>query len=113
MCGGLFAKKVSPHALLEKRHKVPPCLETLQDGDELVVSKLDCLGWPQVEVINCLADLQEKGIQILTLDGLINTKGLGRLVPSVIGLLTGLAAVERSLIQQRTKEFVKHRRKTS
>ena len=88
------------------------CLETLQEGDELVVSKLDRLGRSQVEVINRLADLQEKGIHIRTLDGLINTRGLGRLAPLVIGLLTGLAEVERSLIQERTKESVEHRRKT-
>ena len=88
------------------------CLETLQKGDELVVSKLDRLGRSQVEVINRLADLQEKGIHIRTLDGLINTRGLGRLAPLVIGLLTGLAEVERSLIQERTRESVEHRRKT-
>ena len=76
------------------------------------LSQLDRLGRSQVEVINRLADLQEKGIQIRTLDGLINTRGLGRLAPLVIGLLTGLAEVERSLIQERTKESVEHRRKT-
>ena len=77
-----------------------------------MVSKLDRLGRSQVEVINRLADLQEKGIHIRTLDGLINTRGLGKLAPLVIGLLTGLAEVERSLIQERTKESVEHRRKT-
>ena len=81
-------------------------------GDELVVSKLDRLGRSQVEVINRLADLQEKGIQIRTLDGLINTRGLGKLATLVIGLLTGLSEVERSLIQERTRESVEHRRKT-
>ena len=40
---------------------VAACLETLQKGDELVVSKLDRLGRSQVEVINRLADLQERG----------------------------------------------------
>lgn len=84
----------------------------LREGDELVVSKLDRLGRSQVEVINRLADLQEKGIQIRTLDGLINTRGLGKLAPLVIGLLTGLSEVERSLIQERTRESVEHRRKT-
>ena len=108
----VFAEKVSSRAPLEKRHQLRACLETLQEGDELVVSKLDRLGRSQVEVINRLADLQEKGIQIRTLDGLINTRGLGRLAPLVIGLLTGLAEVERSLIQERTKESVEHRRKT-
>ena len=77
-----------------------------------MVPKLDRLGRSQVEVINRLADLQEKGIHIRTLDGLINTRGLGRLAPLVIGLLTGLAEVERSLIQERTRESVEHRRKT-
>ena len=77
-----------------------------------MVCKLDRLGRSQVEVINSLADLQTKGIYIRTLDGLINTKGLGRLAPLVIGLLTGLSEVERSLIQERTRESVEHRRKT-
>lgn len=108
----VFAEKVSSRAPLEKRHQLRACLETLQEGDELVVSKLDRLGRSQVEVINRLADLQEKGIHIRTLDGLINTRGLGRLAPLVIGLLTGLAEVERSLIQERTRESVEHRRKT-
>ena len=103
---------MSSRAPLGKRHKLRACLEILQEGDELVVSKLDRLGRSQVEVINRLADLQEKGIQIRTLDGLINTRGLGRLAPLVIGLLTGLAEVERSLIQERTRESVEHRRKT-
>ena len=108
----VFAEKVSSRASLEKRHQLRACLEALQKGDELVISKLDRLGRSQVEVINRLADLQEKGIHIRTLDGLINTRGLGRLAPLVIGLLTGLAEVERSLIQERTKESVEHRRKT-
>ena len=108
----VFAEKVSSRVPLEKRHQLRACLETLQKGDELVISKLDRLGRSQVEVINRLADLQEKGIHIRTLDGLINTRGLKRLAPLVIGLLTGLAGVERSLIQERTKESVEHRRKT-
>lgn len=107
----VFAEKVSSRAPLEKRHQLRACLEMLREGDELVVSKLDRLGRSQVEVINRLADLQEKGIQIRTLDGLINTRGLGKLAPLVIGLLTGLSEVERSLIQERTRESVEHRRK--
>ena len=111
MRGGVCREGVLPCTSGE----TPPvrtCLEVLREGDELVISKLDRLGRSQVEVINRLADLQEKGIQIRTLDGLINTKGLGKLAPLVIGLLTGLSEVERSLIQERTRESVEHRRKT-
>jgi DNA invertase Pin-like site-specific DNA recombinase len=111
-CQEVFAEKVSSRAPLEKRPQLRRCLETLLEGDELVVSKLDRLGRSQVEVINRLSDLQTKGIYVRTLDGLINTRGLGKLAPLVIGLLTGLAEVERSLIQERTKESVEHRRRT-
>ena len=111
-CHEVFAEKVSSRAPLEKRPQLRRCLETLLEGDELVVSKLDRLGRSQVEVINRLSDLQTKGIHVRTLDGLINTRGLGKLAPLVIGLLTGLAEVERSLIQERSSESVEHRRRT-
>ena len=78
----------------------------------LVVAKLDRLGRSQVEVINRLNDLQQKGIHVRTLDGLIDTKALGKMAPLVVGLLTGLSEVERSLIQERSRESVEHRRKT-
>jgi len=111
-CIEVFAEKVSSRAPLEKRRQLRKCLECLQAEDELVVSKLDRLGRSQVEVINRLNKLQVQGIYVRTLDGLINTRGLGKLAPLVIGLLTGLAEVERSLIQERTRESVEHRRRT-
>lgn len=66
-CVEVFAETVSSLALLEKRHQLRACLELLQEGDELVISKLDRLGRSQVEVINRLAYFQEKGIHIRTL----------------------------------------------
>ena len=82
------------------------------EGDELVVTKLDRLGRTQREVINRLHDLQERGVHIRTTDGLINTRGLGKFAPVLIGLLTGLAEVERELIRERTLESVAHRKVT-
>lgn len=40
----------------------------------------------------------------------MNTKAMGKFAPVLIGLLTGLAEVERSLIRERTLESVQHRR---
>ena len=111
-CVVVFEETISSKVKEKDRPQLQAALNALVEGDELVVSKLDRLGRSQVEVINRLADLQEKGIHLRTLDGLINTRGLGRLAPLVIGLLTGLAEVERSLIQERTRESVEHRRKT-
>ena len=45
-------------------------------------------------------DLQERGVHIRTTDGLINTRGLVKFAPVLIGLLTGLAEVERELIRR-------------
>jgi DNA invertase Pin-like site-specific DNA recombinase len=49
---------------------------------------------------------------VKTLDGLLDTASLGKLAPLVVGLLTGLAEVERNLVQERTRESVEHRRRT-
>jgi hypothetical protein len=82
---------------------------SLQKGDTLVVSKLDLLGQTQSEVVAALAELQQRGVFVRTLDGLLNRAALGKMAPLVVGLLTGLSEVERSLIQERTRESVEHR----
>ena len=110
-CEEVFFEKVSSTRALDKRHQLRACLSMLRAGDLLVVSKLDRLGRSQVEVINRLNALQKEGIHLKTLDGLIDTEALGKMAPLVVGLLTGLSEVERSLIQERTRESVEHRRK--
>ena len=111
-CDEVFAERVSTMTPVEQRQQLQAALEALRPGDELVVAKLDRLGRTQVEVINCLNDLQGRGIHVRTLDGLINTQALGKMAPLVVGLLTGLAEVERSLIQERTRESIAYRRAT-
>ncbi len=111
-CEEVFAEKVSSTTPIEKRYELRTCLTALRKGDILCVAKLDRLGRTQVEVINRLNDLQQLGIYVKTLDGLIDTQALGKMAPLVVGLLTGLSEVERSLIQERTRESVEHRRKT-
>ena len=63
-------------------------------------------------MVNRLHDLQSRGIHVRTLDGLLNTKALGKMAPLVVGLLTGLAEVERELIRERTMESIEHRKRT-
>lgn len=111
-CSRVFAEKVSSRTPEHQRIQLQASLTVLEEGDELVLSKLDRIGRTMLEVVNRLHELQIRGIHVRTLDGLLNTKGLGKMAPLVIGLLTGLAEVERSLIQERTKESVEHRRRT-
>ena len=61
------------------RRELQQALRSLIEGDELVVAKLDRLGRTQVEVINRLHSLQESGIHVRTLDGLISTRALGKM----------------------------------
>ena len=111
-CAVVFAETISSKVKDKDRPQLQAVLNALVEGDELVVSKLDRLGRTQVEVVNRLHQLQEQGIHVRTLDGLVNTKGLGKFAPVLIGLLSGLAEVERSLIQERTRESIAHRRAT-
>ncbi len=111
-CEAIYSERVSTRTASRDRLQLQAALERLQPGDELVVAKLDRLGRTQVEVINQLHDLQQQGVHVRTLDGLINTRGLGKMAPLVIGLLTGLAEVERELIRERTQESIEHRRAT-
>lgn len=111
-CTRVFAEKVSSRTPEAQRIQLQSALSVLEDGDELVVAKLDRLGRTMHEVVNRLHDLQSNGIHVRTLDGLLNTKSLGKMAPLVVGLLTGLAEVERELIRERTQESVEHRRRT-
>lgn len=111
-CEQIFHERISTRTNEADRAELQACLVSLEAGDTLVVAKLDRLGRTQVEVINRLHALQEQGIHIRTLDGLINTEALGKMAPLVVGLLTGLAEVERELIRERTLESVAYRRST-
>lgn len=111
-CTATYGEKVSSTVPSHRRQALQEALGTVEAGDTLVVAKLDRLGRTQSEVVARLAELSDQGVHVETLDGLLNTAALGRMAPLVIGLLTGLAEVERSLIQERTRESVEHRRRT-
>lgn len=111
-CDQVHGEKVSSTVPAHKRQALCEALGALNPGDTLVLAKLDRLGRTQSEVVARLADLSDRGVFVETLDGLLNTKALGRMAPLVVGLLTGLAEVERNLIQERTRESVEHRRRT-
>jgi|TARA_R100000084_G_scaffold108020_1_gene69597 DNA invertase Pin-like site-specific DNA recombinase len=111
-CDRIFHEKVSSRVPEEKRIQLQASLAVLEPGDCWTISKLDRAGRTMVEVINRLHDLQSRGIHVKTLDGLLDTRALGKMAPLVIGLLTGLAEVEREMIRERTQESVEHRRRT-
>ena len=111
-CEIVFEENVSTRKAEKDRPELMKCLATLRKGDTLKLTSLSRLGRTQREVINRLHELQAEGINVITLDGLINTEALGKFAPVLIGLLTGLNEVERELTQERTIASVEYRRRT-
>ena len=111
-CEIVFEEIVSTRKAEKDRPELMKCLLSLRKGDTLKLTSLSRLGRTQREVINRLHELQAEGVNVITLDGLINTEALGKFAPVLIGLLTGLNAVERELTQERTIQSVEYRRKT-
>ena len=111
-CCVVFEETISTRYKNSDRPQLQAALAALDENDEIVITKLDRLGRTQVEVVSLLHKLQQEGKHARTLDGLINTRGLGSFAPVLIGLLTGLSEVERTLIQERTKESIAFRRET-
>ena len=109
-CAVVFQEIVSSRTAEKDRHQLQAALNAVVEGEELVITALSRLGRTQREVINRLHDLQEKRIHVRTLDGLVNTKAMGKMAPVLIGLLTGLNEVEREMTRDRVMESIEHRK---
>ena len=93
-----------------ERPELQKCLAALRKGDTLKLTSLSRLGRTQREVINRLHDLQAEQIFVVTLDGFVNTEAMGKFAPVLIGLLTGLNGVERTLANERSLDSIAYRR---
>jgi len=109
-CDQIFQEVISTKVKDSERPQLQAALEKLQEGDELIFCKLDRGFRTQKECVSVLHDLQEQGKHVHTLDGLIDTRGLGKFAPILIGLLSGLGEVERSMIAERKKDSLDYRR---
>jgi len=85
------------------------CLKTLQEGDTLIVWKLDRLGRSLRDLIAMLDDLRARGVKFHSLTEAIDTTTpTGRAMWQMIGVL---AELERSLIVERTQAGMKEARR--
>ena len=96
----------------KKRPQFNAALETLEEGDEIVFTKLDRGFNNQRQCINTLNDLQEKVIHVRTTDGMINTRALGKFAPLLIRFLAGLGEIERQMIIEKSQESINYRKET-
>ncbi len=97
-CQKIFQEKVSS---AKDRPQLQKLLETLREGDTLIVWKLDRLGRSLKELITLVNDFQQKGIGFRSLnDAIDTTTAQGRLV---FNIFASLAEFERDLIRERTR----------
>ena len=112
-CNQIFSETISTRKTEKERPELMKCLASLRKGDTLKLCSLSRLGRTQTEVITRLNDLQAEGINVITLDGLVNLEALGKFAPVLIGLLTGLNQVEREQISERVQMSVDYRRENN
>jgi len=82
------------------RPELVRCLQSLREGDTLIVWRLDRLGRTLRRLMDTVADLERRGIAFRSItENLDTTSAGGRLVFHIFG---ALAEFERDLIQERT-----------
>tara|TARA_B100000287_G_C20240519_1_gene625892 strand:- start:21 stop:611 length:591 start_codon:yes stop_codon:yes gene_type:complete len=106
----VYEEKISTRKDEKERPQLQAALKALRKDDCLLTTTLSRIGRTQREVINRLHDLQAEGIHVRTLDGFVNTEAMGKFAPVLIGLLTGLNEVERTLANERSLDSIAYRR---
>ncbi|MEM6385660.1 MAG: recombinase family protein [Pseudomonadota bacterium] len=109
-CDRIFTDQAQSGAkAAESRPGFVEVMNTLVDGNLLVVWKLDRVGRSIADLIHLLGVFRERGIEFRSLtDGIDTTTAGGRLVFHIMG---ALAEFERDLIQERTRAGLRAARK--
>ena len=95
----IFVEKAS--GVRHDRPVLAKVLAELRSGDTLACYKLDRIGRSVVHVAKLLADLEERGVHLRTVEDGLSTHGsTGKLILHVLG---AVAQFERDLILERTK----------
>lgn len=93
---------VSGSTSASERKGFSKLLERMEDGDVLVVTKLDRLGRNALDVQQTVKELEAKGIRVhcLALGGVDLTSAAGKMT---MGVLAAVAEFERDLLIERTQ----------
>lgn len=98
-CKRIFEEKKSGRSM--NRPELLRCLDTLREGDTLVIWKLDRLGRSVRDLIEIVSRLKKDGIQFISLTEQIDTSSAsGKLIFHVF---SALAEFERNVNSERTR----------
>jgi len=97
-CERIYEEKTSGAA--KSRPELEKCLDSLRDGDILVVWRLDRFGRSLKDLVQKMDALEEKGVDFVSLtEGIDTTTAQGKLTFHIFG---ALAEFERALARERT-----------
>lgn len=99
----IVAETISGAVPAMERPGFAKLLERMEEGDTLVVLKLDRLGRDTIDVTSTVRDLGAQGIRVISLDlgdiDLTSTTG-----KATMGIMAVIAEMERDRIRERTQE---------
>jgi DNA invertase Pin-like site-specific DNA recombinase len=99
-CDKIYSEKFT--GTKTERPKFKQLLEQLNEGDTLVITKLDRFARSTVDAINTVKSLFERGVRVHILNmGLVENTPTGKLVFNV---MSAFAEFERDMIIERTQE---------
>ena len=94
-----------PPGPLSSRPDLEKCLDSLREGDTLVVWRLDRFGRSLKDLVQKMGTLEEKGVDFVSLtEGIDTTTAQGKLTFNIFG---ALAEFERELARERTMEVLR------
>lgn len=100
-CDRIFEEKGVSGAEVN-RPELQKLLETAQEGDQVIVWRLDRLGRSMQDVVSTVTELGQRGVQFASLtENIDTTTAAGELI---FHIFASLAHFERRLISERTKQ---------
>lgn len=99
----VLSDTISGSSLAMQRPEFVRLLDRMEQGDTLVVLKLDRLGRDNIDVQSTILNLTERGIKVVSLDLPVSdlTSAEGKLM---LQLFSAFAEFERNRIRERTQE---------
>ena len=86
----------------ENREQLNSALSILEEGDTLIVYKLDRLGRSTKQLVNLISQLEERKIHLnIIIEGIDTSTATGKLIFTI---LSAVAEMEAALISERTKQ---------
>jgi len=98
----IITETISGSVAISQRPEFIRLLDKMEQGDVLIVTKLDRLGRDAIDVASTVAKLEELGIRVhcLALGGVDLTSSAGKLT---MGVINAVAQFERDLLIERTQ----------